>query len=112
MDTSEYPSLPNLAQMHVRLAANSRRVQEVVDGQLCSLERLLKATANENWPLVKEVSHFLAHLPPKGEDGSLVLTARQVYEELQQGVPGPHGPVHLAKLLAECRAAQRRRMGN
>ena len=109
MDTSDYPSLPNLTLMHVRLAANSRRVQEVVDGQLCSLERLLKATANENWPLVEEVSQVLAHLPPKGEDGNLVLTARKVVDELQEGTPGPHGPAHLAKLLAECRAAQRRR---
>ncbi len=109
MDTSGYPSLPNLAQMHVRLAANSRRVQEVVDGQLCSLERLLEATADGNWHLVKEVSQFLAHLPPKGTDGKLAKIARKVVDELQEGAPGPHGPAHLAKLLGECRAAQKRR---
>lgn len=112
MDTSDYPSLPNLTQIHARLAGNSRRVQEVVDGQLCSLERLLQATANENWLLVEEVSQFLADLPPKGEDGALARTARKVYDELQEGPPGPHGPIHLAKLLAECREAHRRRMGN
>ena len=109
MDTSDYPSVPDLSQLHARLASNSRRVQEVVDGQLCSIERLFDATTNENWPMVAEVSRYLAGLASEGDDGELVHIARKVCDELHQGPPGPHGPVHLAKLLAECRAAQRRR---
>ncbi len=105
-DTSGYPSLPNLGRIQVKLATNSCRVEKIVDGQLCSLERLLKATANENWSLVEEVSQLLATRPNEGEEGNLARTASMVFNELQEGPPGPHGPVHLDKLLAECRAAQ------
>ena len=43
MDTDRYPSLPDLAQIHARLSANSRRVEAVVDTQLQGIERLLSA---------------------------------------------------------------------
>lgn len=109
MDTHDYPSMPNLFQQHARLAANSRRVQEVVDGHLNNIERLFDATTAEDWSVVGEVSQFLAELSPEGENGNLVHIARKVCDELRQEPTGPHGPAHLAKLLAECRAVQLRR---
>ena len=64
MDTSEYPSLPNLHQLHVRLAANSLHVEAVIDSQLDGIERLFSASTAQDWPAVAEASRLLAEAKP------------------------------------------------
>ncbi len=107
MDTSDYPSLPNISQLLARLAVNNLRVLDVVDGQINSAQRLLEATIAQDWQQVKEVSRFLAD---HASDQGLARTARLVCDELSQGLSGPRGPRHLAQLLAACRThAQQQR---
>lgn len=107
MDTSDYPSLPNLAQHFARLAVNNRRVLDVVDGQFYSAQRLFDATVSHDWHLVEKVSRYLAD---HTIDQNLARTARKVCDELRQGPPGPNGPHHLNQLLAECRTLQQHRL--
>jgi len=64
MDTNQYPSLPNLSQMHSRLASNSRRVEAVVDSQLDGIERLFSAATAEDWEAVAKATRYLADLEP------------------------------------------------
>jgi len=109
MDTSEYPSMPNISQLFARLAANNRRVLDVVDDQLISTQKLFDATIARDWQLVEKVSRYLAD---HANDQSLERSARKVVDELKQGPPGIHGPQHLAQLLAECRMLQQRHRGS
>ena len=53
MDTSDYPSMPNMAQLFARLAANNRHVLGVVDDQLNSTQRLFDATIARDWQIVE-----------------------------------------------------------
>ena len=107
MDTSDYPSLPNLNQIHARLAANSRRVEEVIDSQLDGIERLFTATIAQDWDAVAEASQFLAELQPEDVSLDVVREARHVYEELSHADKGAKQPKHLAKLLDACRVARK-----
>ena len=106
MDTSDYPSLPNLTHLHVRLAANSRRVEAIVDSQLHGIERLFEASISGDWQTVAETSRYLAELSP-GEIGvKVVHHARQVYQELSRRRRGTKPPKHLPHLLDACRTAR------
>ena len=106
MDTSEYPSLPNLAQVHARLAANSRRVEAVVDAQLDGIERLFTATTAGDWEAIAQASRYLAKQDPAHLDGEVIRQARQVCDELAQARSRTRQPKHLATLLAACRAVR------
>ena len=108
MDTDEYPSLPNLQQMHARLAANSRRVASVISSQLDGIERLFTATTTQDWKTVAEVSRLLAEAPPEVVGQDVVREARQVFEELRHAPDGAKQPKHLSSLLAACREAKRK----
>ncbi len=107
MDTSEYPSLPNLNQLHARLAANSRHVGAVIDSQLDGIERLFSATTAEDWAAVTEASRFLAELKPGRVGLDVIREARYVYDELSHASDGTKQPKHLASLLAACRLARK-----
>lgn len=106
MDTTEYPSLPNLARMHARLAEDSRRVERIVDGQMDVIERLFHATTAQDWKSVANVSRTLASLEPEFVSEEVVSHARQVYEELAHTAGNLNQPKHLAALLAACRAVR------
>lgn len=103
MDTNEYPSLPNLSQIHARLSANSRRVEEIVDSQINGIERLLNATIAEDWEAVTEATRYLASQRPNEVSAELIEQARRVFEELNQAPHGTKKPKHLANLLSACR---------
>ena len=107
MDTHDYPSLPNLAQLHARLAANSRRVEAIVDEQLAGIERLLSATIAEDWQAVAEASTYLANQNPDDIGADVIREARTVCEELSAAPLTASKPKHIAKLLAACRAARK-----
>lgn len=107
MDTSDYPSLPNLSQLHARLAANSRHVAAVIDSQLDGLERLFAATTAQDWPAVAEASRYLAELQPDQVGHDVVREARYVLEELNHAPEGPKQPKHLDTLLAACLAVRK-----
>ena len=109
MDTSDYPSLPNLAQVHARLAANSRRVEAVVDDQLDGIERLFTATTAGDWEAIAQASRYLAKQDPGHLDGEVIRQARQVCEELAQARSRTRPPKHLASLLAACRSVRQPR---
>jgi Mn-dependent DtxR family transcriptional regulator len=103
MDHSEYPSLPNLAQIHARLVVNNLRVLDVVDGKLFNIERLLAAILAHDWPLVEKVSRYLAeHVTDRG----LQQIASKVCDELKRNPSGHHAPNSLAQLLDQCRTYQ------
>ncbi len=107
MDTSEYPSLPNLSQLHARLAANSRHIEAVIDSQFDGIERLFSATTAEDWQAVAEASRFLAELKPDRVGPDVIREARYVFDELSHATEGAKQPKHLASLLAACRVARR-----
>jgi len=108
MDTSDYPSLPNLSQLHARLAANSRRVETVIDSQLDGIERLFTATIAQDWRAVAEASLYLASLRAEQVGTQVIREARNVYEELSHVPDGPaKQPKQLANLLAACRIARK-----
>ena len=109
MDTSEYPSLPNLAQVHARLAAQSRHVEELVDAHLDGIERLFSATTAGDWEAIALASRYLAKQDPAHLDGEVIRQARQVCEELTQARSRTRPPKHLASLLTACRLARQSR---
>lgn len=122
MDTSDLnsttkPSLPNLNQLHARLAANSRHVEAVIDSQLDGIERLFSATTAEDWSAVAEASRYLAGLKPDRVGPDVIREARYVLDELSRDElsrdershadAGTKQPKHLASLLAACRLARK-----
>ena len=107
MDTSDYPSLPKLNQLHASLAANSRRVEAVVDSQLDLIERLFTALIAEDWPKVAETSRMLAQSKPEQVGIDVIREARHVYHELSHAADGTQQPKHLASLVAACRARRK-----
>ena len=109
MDTTDYPSLPNLVRMHSRLAADSRRVQAVVEAQLDAIEQLFYATTAEDWQGVAQASKLLSELAPEEIGTEVVNEARLVYEEMTHPVSEMRPPRHLEQLLAACRTARSRR---
>ena len=108
MDTTDYPSLPSLTRIHARLAADSRRVEQIVDGQLDAIERLFHATTAEDWAGVTNATRILASLKPEEVGAEVVSEARQLYEELTHSKAGLKQPKHLANLLAACHAVRSR----
>jgi len=109
MDTSEYPSLPNLAQMHARLALDTKRVESLIDTQLDGIERLFVATTAEDWGAVAEATRQLAEMKPEEISEEVILNARELCQELSNMATKPvKAPKHLANLLAACRSARHR----
>ena len=107
MDASDYPSLPNLSQLHARLSANSRRVEEIVDAQMSGIERLLSATIAEDWDAVAQATRYLAKQNPDDVGSEVIREARSVCEELSREPHLVKKPRQLANLLAACRAARK-----
>ena len=103
MDTHEYPSLPSLAQAHARLAANSRRVEQIVDAQLDGIQRLFHATTSGDWEAIAQASRWLAKQDPAHLDREIIRQARYVCDELAQVRSRKNPPKHLAKLIEACR---------
>jgi hypothetical protein len=108
MDTTDYPSLPRLARMHARLAADSRRVEQIVDGQMDVIERLFHASTAENWLEVARATQILSQLPAEKLTPDIITAAKSVYGELASFGNGFQKPKHLAKLLAACREVRSR----
>ncbi len=109
MDTSDYPSLPNLAQMHARLATDNRRVEAMIDTQLDGIERLFVATTAEDWGAIAEATRQLAEMEPGQVSEAVIQNARQLCQELGNMPTKPvKAPKHLANLLAACHAARQR----
>jgi hypothetical protein len=106
MDTTDYPSLPNLARMNARLATDCRRVEQIVDGQLDVIEQLFQATAAEDWIGVAKATRVLANLNPEQVGADVVAEARKVNDELARSNSGLTQPKHLANLLTACRASR------
>jgi len=107
MDTSDYPSLPKIRQLHARLAANSRHIDAVIDSQIDVIERLFSATTAGDWPAVAAASRYLAALQPDQIGPDVVREARQVMEELNHAPAGLKQPRHFDTLLAACREARK-----
>lgn len=109
MDTSDYPSLPNLARMHARLAADSRQVERIINSQLDAIERLFYASTLEDWQAVASVSRQLASCSSEEVSPEVVQQAQQLLEELNtHPAAGLKQPKHLAGLLAACREVRAR----
>jgi hypothetical protein len=108
MDTTDYPSLPSLTRLHAQLAVDSRRVEQIVDGQADVIERLFHATIAEDWAGVTNATRLLANLKPGQITAEVVDEARKLYEELTHEQAGLRKPKHLANLLAACRAVRSR----
>jgi len=108
MDTTDYPSLPNLARMHSRLAVDSRRVNDIVNAQLDAIERLFHATTAEDWQGIALASKMLSELTPEEVGPEVVLEAKLVYEEMAHSASEMRRPKRLAPLLEACRAVRSR----
>ena len=104
MDTSEYPSLSNLAQAHARLAAQSRRVEQLVDAHLDGIERLFSAAIAGDWEAIAMASRYLAKQDPAHLGEEIARQARLLCEELARARSRTRPPKHLATLLAACRS--------
>ncbi len=109
MDTSDYPSMPNLAQMHARLASDNRRVEAMIDAQLDGIEQLFVASTAEDWEAVAEATRKLAAMKPSEIAEDVIQKARLLCKELDKMRTKPlKAPKHLANLLAVCRDARHR----
>ena len=109
MDTSEYPSISRLSMMQAQLAAQSRRVEEIVDSMMDGIERLLTASAMQDWGAIAQATEELSQMDPDVTNVEIVRQARHVFRELKS----PHKvytgqPRHLPQLLAACRAVRSR----
>ncbi len=107
MDTSDYPSLPKLNQLHAQLAANNRRVEEVIDSQLDSIEQLFAAVVAEDWSGVEKVTRQLATLEPDVLGHDVVREAQKVLDELTRAAAGETQSLHLHDLIAACRSVRK-----
>ena len=58
MDTTDYPSLPNLARMHSRWRQIVAGWMQI-EAQLDAIERLFYATTAEDWPGVAQASKLI-----------------------------------------------------
>jgi len=112
MDTSDYPSMPQLNVLHARLAAQSRHVDALMDSQVDSIEQLFAATTAQDWQAVAKASRHLASLRAEQVGTAIVREARYVCDELgedaQSAASTMRTPKHLANLLAACRAVRDR----
>ena len=103
MDTTDYPSLPNLARMHSRLAADARRVEQLVaSAEFDAIERLFLATTVEDWSGVALACQLLAQLSPTEISPEVFSQAQAVSQEL--ATTTQRTPPHLPHLLAACHA--------
>ncbi|MEM8946703.1 MAG: hypothetical protein AAGD11_16135 [Planctomycetota bacterium] len=107
MDTSDYPSLPDLGQLNARLATNSRRVEAVIDSQIDSIELLLSAATAEDWQSVARISRYLADTKADLVGLEVVREAQHVFDEVSQRVEDGPQPVRLPNLLAACRTVRK-----
>jgi hypothetical protein len=108
MDTTEYPSLPSLTRIHARLAADTRRVEQLIDKQLDVIERLFHATMAEDWLGVASATRVLANLNPAEVSPEVIAEARKLYQELIHDATGLKHPKHLSGLLEACRDVRKR----
>ncbi|MEM9353337.1 MAG: hypothetical protein AAGA92_10015 [Planctomycetota bacterium] len=109
MDTTDYPSMARLSQMHALLSVQARRAESVVDSMLDGIERLIAASAMRDWSGIAEATAELADLQPDHGNAEIVRHARHVVEELQSPHRAYSGqPRHLPQLLAACRAVRTR----
>lgn len=112
MDTSDYPSLPNLNRLHASLATGRRDVEAVVDSQINVIERLFSAAVDEDWSQVAKLSRYLAESKAEVVGTAVVREAQSVMIELSHEPNGPSNRSrHLPKLLAACRAVRKNQSG-
>ena len=110
MHNRRLPSLQSLTQAHARLAANSRRVEEIVDAQLDGIERLFSAAVAGDWEAIAQASRYLAKQDPAHLDSEIIRHAGKLCDELASSRQRKSGPRHLATLIEACRHAKQRRM--
>lgn len=111
MDRNSYPSLQSLAQTHARLAANARRVEEIIDSQLDGIERLFTAATTGDWEAIAQASRYLAKQDPAHIDVEIIRQARKLCDELAHARSKKCGPKHLATLIDACRNVRRKPLG-
>jgi hypothetical protein len=109
MDTTDYPSLSQLARLNAQLAMHCARVDALIGAQLDSVERLFRAATNLDWDGVARASHDLARQPIDGQNNAVVQSAWRVCEALRRDPSGGKAQSRLATLLSACRAAKTRR---
>ena len=109
MDTTDYPSLSQLARLNAQLAMHCARVDALINAQLDSVERLFRAATNLDWDAVARASHDLARQPADGENSAVVQSAWRVCEALRHDPSGQKAQSRLAALLSACRAVKSRR---
>jgi len=109
MDTSEYPSLAQIARLNAKLAVHCSRIDAVIDGQLDAVERLFRAAADHDWDAVSRASQQLAAQQVDGENSTVVQTAWRVFTSLRRDPTGSGSAGKLAALLSACRAEMARR---
>lgn len=111
MDPNSYPSLQSLAKSHAQLAANSRRVEKIVEAQLDGIERLFQAATTGNWESIAQASRYLAKQDPAHLDEEVIRHARKLCDELARARARPTEPKSLAKLIVACRSSRQLKLG-
>jgi hypothetical protein len=109
MDTTDYPSLSQLARLNAQLALHCARVDSIINAQLDSIERLFRAATNRDWAGVARASQDLAKQPVDSENNAVVQSAWRVCEALRHDPSGSNAQVRLTALLSACRAVKSRR---
>lgn len=106
MESTDYPSLGNLARMSAQLAVHGRRVEALVDEQLDEVERLFRAAASQDWDAIARASADIAGRKVDPVNKALVQTARKVRDALRRDPSGARASTRLAELLSVCRSAK------
>jgi hypothetical protein len=109
LDTTDYPSLSQLARLNAQLAVHCARVDAIINAQLDSVERLFRAATNLDWDGVARASQDLARQPVNGDNNAVVQSAWRVCEALRLDPSGRKAGSRLAALLSACRAVKSRR---
>lgn len=110
MDTSDYPSLPNLNQLNARLAVSNRRVEALVDAQLDDIERMFSAVTREDWVDVHALSRRIAAANAETVGREVVREARFVVHEMSYQTHTAEqlkSPTRLSQLLTACRSVRK-----
>jgi hypothetical protein len=82
-------TLPNLAQLNTRLAADNFRVNQWIDGLVERIDRIVDATMRSDWMEVKRLAGFIAKssaiygFPLLAENAERVVAASQEQNEAE-----------------------------
>ena len=96
--------VPNLQQLHQRLAADNSRIDAAVDYMLYRMQHLVEASLANNWHEVEQIARRVAHSSEAQGQREIAIHATQLYELVAGGAASPESiRAGVARLVAKYR---------